>query len=460
MTWRLPDLHVTRPEGTLDLVHQANDETHEYYWHVRSSIDLFALRPLFATNQQHGFTLATFEQPPHIEGEIRGRWYDYNSIGARLHVAATNFTFRGQSVSSVETDLEYTNRVLKMILPHAERGTQHASADLVMIDWNKQRIFLTNGFSTADPQVIGHMLGEKTAHTMAAYHFVEPPVGRVNGEIPLHDDGTQDLMFDIDGGPFQWWKFTVPHISGQVHWWGDRLTLNNIHAAFYDGSAAGEAGFDFDVAEGADFHFDFSVANANLHLMLQDLSTRSNHLEGTVGGQLTVTEANTKDWLSWQGNGHAELHDGLLWEMPVFGLFSPIFNAFVPGIGNSRFGNGTTSFVITNSLIVTDDLELRSAYMRLQYHGTVDFAGNIDARVGAELLRDTWVVGRLVSLVLWPVTKMFEYHVTGTLGHPKMEPLYVPKFLFAPLHPFRAIKDMMPPDTNAPAPPLDVPTHQ
>jgi len=149
MTWHLPDLHVTRPEGTLDLVHQANDETHEYYWHIISSIDLGALRPLFPTNNQKAFTLATFEQPPHIEGEVRGKWYDYDSIGAKLHVTVTNFTFRGQSVSSVESDVEYTNRVLKMISPHAERGVQHGQADLVMIDFNKQRIYLTNGLSTA-----------------------------------------------------------------------------------------------------------------------------------------------------------------------------------------------------------------------------------------------------------------------------------------------------------------------
>jgi len=328
---------------------------------------------------------------------------------------------------------------------------QHGQADLVMIDFNKQRIYLTNGLSTAEPQVIAHMLGEKTAHTLEAYHFVDPPVGRVNGEIPLHDDGTQDLRFDLDGGPFQWWKFTVPHISGQVHWWGDQLTLENIHAAFYDGTATGEAGFDFDALEGADFHFDFSVANASLHLLLADLSTRSNHLEGIVGGQLNVTHANTKDWLSWQGNGHATLRNGLLWEMPVFGVFSTLFNAFSPGVGDSRFGNGHGTFIITNSLIVTDDLEMRSAYMRLQYHGTVDFAGKIDAQVESELLRDTWVIGRLVSLVFWPVTKALEYHVTGTLGAPQMDPLYMPKFMLAPLHPFKTLKDMMPPDdTNAP----------
>lgn len=454
MVWRLPNLRVTRPEGLLDLVHEGDDRTHDYFWQIHSTIDLHGLRPLFLTNQQHVFDLVTFDTPPVIDGQLWGRWHEHERIGAQLHVALTNFTFRGQSVGSAEAVLEYTNRVLKMISPRAERGDEHASADLVIIDWNRQKIYLTNGFSTANPQVIARMLGPKTAHTLEAYHFVEPPVGRVSGVIPIHDDGTQNLTFELDGGPFQWWKFTVPHVSGQIHWWGDQLTLNNIHAAFYDGAANGYAAFNFAAPEGADFNFDFSMTNANLHLLLQDLSARSNKLEGTIAGRLNVTQANTKDWSSWQGNGQAQLRDGLLWEIPIFGIFSPVFDAFVPGLGSSRFGNGAATYLITNSVIQTSDLELRSLYMRLQYHGTVDFSGNLDARVEAELLRDTWVIGRLVSLVLWPVTKVFEYQVTGTLGQPKMEPLYVPKFLLMPLHPIRTLKDLMPPNTeNTNAPP-------
>jgi hypothetical protein len=167
-----------------------------------------------------------------------------------------------------------------------------------------------------------------------------------------------------------------------------------------------------------------------------------------------VTSANTKDWSGWQGHGRAKLRDGLLWEIPVFGIFSPVLDGIVPGMGSSRVSDASAKFSITNSTILTDDLELRSTYMRLVYHGTVDFSGKLDARVEAELLRDTWGIGRVVSLVLWPVTKLFEYRVTGVLREPKMEPLRVPKFLLMPLHPFRSLQELMPytpvGSTNAP----------
>jgi hypothetical protein len=91
--------------------------------------------------------------------------------------------------------------------------------------------------------------------------------------------------------------------------------------------------------------------------------------------------------------------------------------------------------------------------MRLQYAGTVDLEQNVDARVTAQLLRNTPVVGPVVSAVLWPVSKIFECHVTGTLENPVVKPIYIPKILLLPLHPIRSLEDWFFPsrETNAPA---------
>jgi hypothetical protein len=83
----------------------------------------------------------------------------------------------------------------------------------------------------------------------------------------------------------------------------------------------------------------------------------------------------------------------------------------------------------------------------------VDLKQNVHAHVIAQLLRNTWVVGPLVSTVLWPVSKLFEYKISGTLKNPKPEPVYVPKLLLMPLHPIRTLEEMFPggeTGTNAP----------
>ena len=191
------------------------------------------------------------------------------------------------------------------------------------------------------------------------------------------------------------------------------------------------------------FDFELAVTNADLHLVMSDLHSPTNRLEGALTGRLVITDANTDDIDSWNGYGRAKLRDGLIWDTPLFGMMSSVMNTVVPGIGNSRASDAGGKFTLTNSVIHTHNLDIRASGMRLQYDGTVDFKTRVDARVEAELLRDTWLVGPVVSTVLWPVSKMFEYKVTGTLAKPEMEPVYmVPKIFLAPLHPMKAIRGM------------------
>src|SRR6185436_7277597 len=96
-------------------------------------------------------------------------------------------------------------------------------------------------------------------------------------------------------------------------------------------------------------------------------------VEGLFSGELRVTSADTHNWNSWQGYGQAQLTNGLLWNIPVFGVFSPVLNAFVPGLGNSRARHATATYHITNSVIHSDDLVIRGGALRMNYEGSVDF---------------------------------------------------------------------------------------
>jgi hypothetical protein len=462
LVWRLPDLEVVKSKSRLELSGNEDDATKDYHWHIHGVLDPEAARPFLTTsNARRGLEIMKFTEPLALEADVSGRLYDYDSIAAAGRVALTNFAVRGEAFGDVTSALNYTNRVLEFLNPQMHTGAQVMTADQVVLDFNRRLIRFTNGFSTADPGPVTRAIGPKTGRVVAPYHFLQPPTVRVNGQVPLHDmnggrDMTDaDLRFDIiKGGPFEWMKFKTTNIVGTIHWQNQSLILTNVAAAFYGGNGKGFANFDFRAPhEGADYQFAVNVTNVNLHLLAADLSSPTNHLEGTLAGRLVVTDADSRDWRAWDGFGHANLHDGLLWDIPIFGILSPVLNTFVPGLGNSRATDAAARFVITNGVIYTDSLEIRSTMMRLEYAGTADLKQNVHARVTAQLLRDTWVVGPLVSTVLWPVSKLFEYKITGTLKNPKSEPVYVPKLLLLPLHPIRTLEGMFPggeTGTNAP----------
>ena len=199
--------------------------------------------------------------------------------------------------------------------------------------------------------------------------------------------------------------------------------------------------------KGADFTCSVVVTNSLVQKLMDDVSTGTNRLEGRLNGTLVFTKANTDDWKNLFGYGELKLRDGLIWDIPLFGIFTPMLNSISPGLGHTRASAAVCNYFITNGVIRTDDLEIRSPALRLQYRGIMDLERRVNARVEAELLRDMWVVGPVVSTVLWPVTKMFEYRVTGTLDEPKTQPVYiVPKLMFLPFHPFRTLKSLLPED--------------
>ena len=460
MVWSLPDLKIVRPEGRLEAVLEADDRTGDYDCFIDSTLDVRALRPLLEPGQQKGLDYFTFTEAPVLAAEIRGNWHDLEQIGIKGKVALTNFTFRGETASALQTSLQYTNRFLQIMNPRVQRGTQQMTADGLGADFLAQKIYVTNGFSTTEPMVVARAIGAHVARAVEPYQFRQPPVARVHGTIPMHGEDDADLHFDLAGGPFDWWRFHVPEIQGHVHWLGQQLTLSNVQVGFYGGQATGSAHFDFHPREQTDYQFAVTATDVLLQPLATDLLLKTNHLEGKLSGTLVITNANTADMQSWNGRGALNLRDGLSWDIPIFGIFSDGLNGMVPGLGSSRANAGTCTFVVTTGIIHSDDVEISSTGMRLQYRGTLDFQGHVNARVEAGVLRDMWLVGPVVSTVLWPVTKVFEYKVTGSLGDPKAEPVWLfPRVMLLPFqfpfHPIRTFRGLFPEDhsssgTNAP----------
>ena len=450
--WHLPDLQVHRPEGSAKLDYTGHMLTRDYHWVINSRIDPKALEPVLEESQLRALELFEFSGPPTIRGDVWGRWMKRELVGFAGEIRATNFTFRGEHCDELTSGLSFANLVLSFTNAQVLRDGRYVKATAGAYDFPEKVVLLTNAISTMDPDLVAKVIGPRIREAIRPYRFTDPPTVRVNGQVPTKNIDQADLHFEIAGSRFNYWKFHVPQVSGDVFWRGDLLSVTNVHASFYNGQLDWEGEFYFSAPVGTDFRFRGLVKDVDLHLLMADLSPTTNQLEGTVTGNLVIAKANSENWRSWNGFGDVSLQDGFLWNIPIFGFLSPVSNKLIPGLGQSRASAASATFTIDQSVIHTSDLEVRSAALRLQYEGSVDFAGTVDARMQAEILRDVWAVGPVVSLALWPLSKVFEYKISGPLAEPKSEPLYIPRLLFFPFRPFKTLRDIF--SENEPAPPL------
>jgi hypothetical protein len=299
-------------------------------------------------------------------------------------------------------------------------------------------VMLREAVSTMDLDLMTRVIGPRVREALAPYEFARPPLVRVNGFLPVRDHRMAAVEFEVRGESFRYWGLEAETMEGKLWWEGERLEIAEVEAALYGGRLHLEGLFDFSAETGAGMRFRSEMRGIDLHRLGRELLRRD--LEGKVDATLVMREGNTSDPASWQGAGLVSVREGYLWEVPVFGFLSPVLNSVAPGLGNTRFGSAQGVFEFGGGRVWTENLELRSMPVTLLYAGSVDFEGNLQARVQAEILRQTWGLGTVLNWILKPITKAFEYEVTGTLGAPVFEPVYLPRFT---LQPFRAMRELL-----------------
>lgn len=449
----LEELNLQLPDGAARVDYRSDLTTGDFHWKFDSGLNPKAVLQALETEEQRGLLdELQLTTAPTLRGELFGRWGDAKSLGGHAEVALSDFVFRGGAISNLTGFVHYTNLVATGTNVVVSNGGNVLNVPLVVADIAAERLYFSNIVSTFDPYLATRMIGQSTFEAIEPYRFATPPTVYLNGSMPFANEKETDLHFDIEGGPFHWWKLNFDHLHGQVHWVTNTLTIADVRGRGYGGSLNWNGYFDFSPPKQTDFRFNSEFADFDFNRVIGDLHQPTNSVQGRVTGTLNVTEANTRDDLSWMGFGRVQLREGYLWDIPMVGMFSSVLNSIVPGLGKSPVREGAGDFTITNSVVHTRNLELKASTMRLQYRGTVDLDGRVNAEVEAELFRDAWVVGRIFSLAMAPITKAFVYKVTGTLNDPRSEPLYIPKLLLYPLKPFKLIKDLVTPDGEAQKP--------
>ena len=463
---QVDDFELAQAKTRLRLAGSLDVATKLFRTRLEGDFDPECLRPfLNASNAARGFSHLTFAQPAAFLLNVTGDLTNPHSLAATGRVALANCAIRGQTIDRLTADVTYSNQAMEFLHPQLSRagGAEYFSAEKVLVDLAGEKLFIGNGTGRVTPMVVGRAIGPQTAAGMAPYQFLAVPEVRVSGWIPLKQkDGEvvqddADLQVELVGTtPFRWRRFETPAISGTIRWVKTDLIITNAITECYGGEARGWGVFDVrPYTVGTDFQFFMTGTNVDFHRMGAALWSATNQLAGALSGTVVVTHANSDDWRTWNGYGAARLSHGLLWDVPIFGLISPAMNLLTLGLGlgNNRATEAAGNFVMTNGVIYTDSLVIQTAMARLDYVGTVDLAENVRARVTAQLLRNTPVLGSVVSLFLWPVSKAFECEVTGTLGEPKPTPLHAPaKLLLVPLHPFRTMEEIFSP-APTPTPP-------
>jgi hypothetical protein len=391
-------------------------ESSDFEYEFDSTLDPKKLEPLMFPVAKRIIQPSWFEKPPHLVAHVRGDFVDPNAFAYDAELTAQRCSYRGVPVQAVSAKLRLREGRLEVKDLSLVRTEGELHGHLVA-DFDNQLVQFDLD-TTANPWEMAGLLGPRAAQVMRPYRFGPRTQAKMKGLIDFLDPYGTAWQAQAANDGFSYWKFTAEHAQANLTFTNQTFAIKNFDANLYNGKLVGDAFFTF--SEGsANYKFNFDASECDLQKILFAMrgAPKGRPVTGTLGGHCEL-EGDGTDLATLTGKGTLELGEGILWEAPLFGIFSHI-------LGNTKATNAKATFTIEDEKVETTDLVIAAGVFTAESRGDLGFNGDLDFRVKAKFLRNWLGIGWIGQII----GEILEYKVGGTITKPTYQPVNLPKEL-------------------------------
>ena len=356
---------------------------------------------------------------PHVACTIAGTGNDPRDWLISGHGKAVDCSYKKIDFDSAEADFAFQNLAvdLRNFVAHRKEGSVTGG---FRDDFALHRARIDGLTASVDIQAVAPALGDKFAGYVAPYLFDKPAKIKVSGVVDL--DATKphldtDLSIDVDGSGgngaeagstlhYVLYKFPllIERPKAHIRIVDRNLTLRCDDADLFDGKLSGNLKVSLETPPKIDASFQLANGDFSKAMRLVDKEPQSS---GVLNLQVNLA-GSLGDLTSFKGDGGFSVDNGYILAIPFLGGLSNV----LPGFGQSKADHGKCSFQIANGILHTDDLTISSVAFSFIGNGNADFARDqldMDVRIN---------IKGILGLILFPVSKLFEYHGSGSLEKP------------------------------------------
>jgi hypothetical protein len=334
------------------------------------------------------------------KGAMRGAWID--GLSARVELANGAASFRDIQVRMGE-------------------GTGRGEFVYDYKNWEGR---FPGVRTSMDPVKIMTWIDPRIAEGLKEYRFNKPPEVQLSGKVGLKNPAKNDLRIAINAPSGMGYTLIGRNLpfgptSGTVLLKGQKLLIDIPTSRLFGGDVALKA--DVSVAPG-DSRFGASVHLEDVDFQkLATLYFDYDESSGKLTADYAFRAVGGND-RAMTGKGNLLIKDGNVLAMPVLGPLSLLLGEVIPGFGYQSAREATADFTVENGAITTRDLLIKGKGFSMIGNGSIFYLEdrmNMNIRLNAQ---------GLPGVVLFPVSKIFEYESVGSAKNPKWRPKILPKF--------------------------------
>jgi hypothetical protein len=325
-------------------------------------------------------------------------------------------------MDSATADLSFADRALTFSNIRAVRPEGTATGAFTY-DFGRNQVRLDGIRSTMNPFNVLQWADPRVAKETTPYRFKAPPEVTAGGTVELKDPtqtriwanftAAQGLDYDLLERTLSFGRTT-----GSLEFAGRSITVKIPSAALYGGKVALDALITTG-DPGAAQRVGVKLEGVNFEALTK-LYFDYDNSQGVVGGRYDFTFVPGQP-LAMRGSGSLLVQEGNVFAIPVLGPLSVVLDSIVPGTGYQTAREAKCNFKVAEGVISTDNLNVVGRGFSMIGQGKIFYLEDrmdFGVRINAQ---------GVPGLLLYPVSKLFEYVSDGKFSEPQWRPRVLPK---------------------------------
>ena len=405
-------------EVTADVLTKPGD----FRLQARSDILPTLVAPVLDARAREIVDAMEFREPPLVTVSLRGTSPSMAQIQGAGRIRLGRTALRGVWLEHAETPFEIARGAITYRNFKIQRK-QGSGTGTFTYDFARQLIRLEDVHSTMDPYETMMWIDPKIAQSIKPYRFRKNPAIDAEGTVYMKELSRNDMRLKVSapgGVDYDLLGKTLNFgdTRADVHIDGASVKANVTRAALFGGQARVRANISVDPAKPV-FEADTSLTRADFAKITKlyfDFDTSKGLVSGTY--KFSARMGNESDM---KGSGSVRVEDGNVFAIPLLGPLSDILNSIIKGAGYEAARLATADYTIADQKIHTDNLVIEGRGFSLYGYGDIFFTRDkmdLSVRINAR---------GIPGIVLFPVSKLFEYVSTGSVSNPEWRPKLIPR---------------------------------
>ena len=278
--------------------------------------------------------------------------------------------------------------------------------------------------SVADVPALARIVGFREGSFLDAFRFAPETRVYLHG---LYDYGAgtgSDAEIVVDSPLIGYGAFNAEECSFKVRMAGETNLLQDVRGRLAGGSFTANAVFAPDApgSTNTGYRLRIEVLHADLRSLATVWGTNLlPRLDGRVYGNLDLAGLfGEGQGHTATGQGYVNVKRGTIFRIPLFGGFTESMTRVVPGLDfMTRQTDVRAPFEVRGGRIESKDIQVEGDVLSLAARGSATLEGALDFDVQVRPMKDKTVVGAAMRAITYPLSKLFEFHLAGTVGSPR-----------------------------------------